>query len=93
MPRWPAGREREARRKRTYAIRTCCQTSTWREAELLLERSCCSKHLTRDAASPPALRAPKVSAAREVDGVIGVLTAAAGMFEVARLGPEADRTD
>lgn len=37
--------------------------------------------------------APNVSAAREVDGVIGALSAVAVMFEVERLGPEADRPD
>ncbi len=63
------------------------------DEHLARKPSCCSKHVTRDAASPPTLRAPNVSAAREVDGVIGVLSAVAVMFEVEHLGPEANRTD
>jgi hypothetical protein len=40
-----------------------------------------------------ALRALDFSASREVGGAIGVLSAVAVMFEVERLGREADRTD
>ena len=74
------------RRRSNLRDQACCQTSTWREAELLLAPA-------REAASTRALPAPDFSAAREVDGVIGVLSAVAVMFEVERLGPEADRTD